>query len=134
MYTRDFQERKRFEHFFYSWTAILATTIFLVIALFGTVKLWQKERVISDEIANLDAEIAKTDLALQKSANKLKSLDTEEGIEDEARGKFNLKKEGEVMVIFLDGKQDSQKERGFWTGAEASTAKIWQNLKNWLGF
>jgi hypothetical protein len=38
------------------------------------------------------------------------------------------------MVVFLDGGVEIQKKTGFWVGAEASTVRIWQNLKNWLRF
>lgn len=134
MYTRDFQERKRFEHFFYSWWAISATAGFLVIILFGIAGLWQKERSLKAEIAGLDAKTAEIIVAREKNVQKLQALDTKEGIEEEARGKFNLKKEGEEMVVFLDEKGAVEEKRGFWSGAEASTARIWQNLKNWLHF
>lgn len=134
MYTRDFQERKRFEHFFYSWWTILATAGFMVIILFGIVGLWQKERSLKAEIAGLDVKTLEIIVAREKNVQKLQALDTQEGIEEAARGKFNLKKEGEEMVVFLDGKTAAEEKRGFWSGAEASTARIWQNLKNWLRF
>lgn len=134
MYTRDFQERKKFEHFFYSWASILATSMFLIIALFGVVNLWQKERAESAEIAILKQKIAETAADNQKSVQKLQSLGTDAGIEEEARGKFNLKKDGEEMVVFLDGSAEVREKIGFWADAGKSASGIWQNLKNWLGF
>ncbi|MDO8522679.1 MAG: septum formation initiator family protein [bacterium] len=134
MYTRDFQERKKFEHFFYSWGSILASVLFLAIVFSGVVGLRHKERALKAEIATLDAKTVEIKTAREKNTRKLQALDTQEGIEEEARGKFNLKKEGEEMVVFLDEKGFAEGKRGFWSSAEASTARIWQNLKNWLGF
>ena len=134
MYTRDFQERKKFEHFFYSWWSIFGTTVFLAIVFIGIVGLWRKERALTDELAVLNAKITEMKAAREKNSLKLRSLNTEAGIETEARGKFNLKKEGEEMVVFLEDINRTEKKEGFWAEAEASTAHIWQKLKNWLRF
>ncbi|MDP2668957.1 MAG: septum formation initiator family protein [bacterium] len=134
MYTRDFQERKKFEHFFYSWWTILAAAGLLIVILSGVMGIWRKERALKAEIADLDVKTAETKAAREKTGQKLEALNTQEGVEKEARGKFNLKKEGEEMVVFLDEKNAVKEKRGFWANTEASTARIWQNLKKWLNF
>jgi len=134
MYTRDFQERKKFEHFFYSWWTVLATAGLLIVVAAGIMGLWRKERILKAEIADLDVKTAETKAAREKNSQKLEALNTQEGVEEAARGKFNLKKEGEEMVVFLDKKNVIKEKRGFWANTEASTVRIWQNLKNWLSF
>ncbi len=112
----------------------MGTFAFLVIVLAGVVGLWQKERALNSELAILDLKMAEIKTAREKSFRKLHALNTAEGIEVEARGKFNLKKEGEEMVVFLDGRAGIEIEIGFWNKAVASPARIWQSLKNWLRF
>jgi hypothetical protein len=82
MNARDFQERKKFERLFYSWTSIIITCIFLVLIVFGIAKLWRKERGEIAQIALLDQKIAETTLARQKYVQRLQSLGTESGIEE----------------------------------------------------
>ncbi|MDO8664008.1 MAG: septum formation initiator family protein, partial [Candidatus Liptonbacteria bacterium] len=110
MYTRDFQERKKFEHFFYSWWTVLATAGLLIVVLSGITGLWRKERALKAEIADLDAKTTEIRAAREKNAQKLQALNTEEGVEEEARGKFNLKKEGEELVVFLDEKNAAKEK------------------------
>lgn len=134
MYTRDFQERKKFEHIFYSWWSIIGTSVFLAVVLAGVAGLWGKERALKAELAELDQKIAEIKELRAKNLRKLDAIGTAEGIEEEARGKFNLKSEGEVMVVFLEDKAPKEKPKGFWEGTTASAAGIWQNLINWLRF
>ena len=131
---RDFQERKKFEHIFYS-----SWSIFLVMALFflsiaGALSLWSRGRAIKTEIAELQAEISEAKKAKEIGVKKLEELGMSGGIEAEARGIFNLKKEGEELVIFMDNKNMSEEPKGFWASTKVSQTRVWQNIKNWLGW
>ena len=131
MYVEDFQERKKLERIFFSWPAIIATSVLVIFALSGVFKLWQKERNIKTETAAIEAKIAEVKAARDAGIKKIESLKTAEGIDEEARGRFNLKKEGEEMVIFLDTNQKPE-DKGFWAKSGFLPAQIWQSIKNWL--
>ena len=131
MYVEDFQERKRIERIFFSWPAIITTLIFVIFVLSGVYKLWQKERSIKAETAELEAKIAEVKTAREAGLKKMGALKTAEGIDEEARGRFNLKKDGEEMVIFLDTNQKPE-DKGFWAKSGFLPAQIWQSIKNWL--
>jgi len=130
---RDFQERKRFERVLYSGWSILAVFLLLILSVTGVVKLWARERAINAEIDELQSKIFEVRTAKESGLKKLGELDAPEGIDAEARGRFNLKKDGEELVVFMDNRNLVEEKGGFWASAGASRARVWQNIKNWLG-
>ena len=133
MYIRDFQERKKFERYFFSWAAIIATSALLLVMFFGVLKLWQRERSVKVETAVLEQKIAQAKAEREAGAQKLEALKTPEGMEEEARSRFNLKQNGEEMVLFLENNKNENKE-DFWKSSKYAPAQIWQTIKNWLKF
>jgi len=104
-----------------------------VLSVAGAVNLWSKDRAIKAEIAELQAKISEAKKAKEIGVKKIMELGMAEGIEAEARGRFNLKKEGEELVIFMNNKNAPEEPKGFWASAKVSQARAWQNIKNWLG-
>lgn len=83
---------------------IIFIGLVFILAVIGIVREYIKSRAVDNDIADLQAEMER--LNLEKSSF-LKSIDAFQSdffVEEEARTKFNLKKEGErVMIIPLEG-------------------------------
>ena len=97
------------------------------------VSLWSRDRAIKAEIQELQIKIADAKKAKEDGLKKIEELGVAEGVDAEARGRFNLKKEGEELVVFMDNKNTPEVPKGFWSSARVSQTRIWQNIKNWLG-
>lgn len=104
-----------------------------ILSLAGVVKLWQKDRLLRAELVELESKLSKIRELKENSEKKLRDLRAADGIEAEARGRFNLKKEGEELVVFMDINMPQEEKKGFWASAKVSQTQIWQKVKNWLG-
>lgn len=102
MSVRDFQERRKIERVIFSWPILIILVTLFFIALWGIYTTWQTKRALDHEVAQLQAEIKKAEMTRQQYESKREELETPEGVDREARARFNLKKPGEEVVIFVD--------------------------------
>jgi len=121
MFLRDFQERKRLDRTFFSYPVLGILTFLAFAALFGAANAWYKKHVLDNEIAALEEKIADTESIKKLYEIKLENLDTAEGRDREARERFNLKKPGEGVVLFVDDFPSLRRRSGvagFFIGAK----------------
>lgn len=130
MVLKDFQENKEIGRAVFSWPAILVAALLVSAALWGIFRALEKGFVLRQEIKNLDGKIAEADSLKTTFQAKLEGLRTEAGLDREARGRFNLKKPGEEVAIFLDDASQSKPAGlfGDWL------ASLWSAVKSRLGF
>ncbi|MBI2023173.1 septum formation initiator family protein [Candidatus Giovannonibacteria bacterium] len=99
---RDFQEKKRIERIMSSGPVLFCLLIILLAALWGTGKMWRIRLGIGNEISGLEAKLAKTHSERMEFEKKFRALSSPEGLEKESRERFNFRKPGEKVVVFLD--------------------------------
>lgn len=116
------------EKIVFSWPMIAIAAALCLAALWGIFKVAWSGFVLRKEIAELQKRIDNTNAATAASEEKLKALRTEEGLEREARGKLNLKKPGEEVVVFVGEALPRN------TVGEGGLASVWNMLKKWLNF
>lgn len=126
----DFQESKEIERIIFSWPVIFVCVLLLLAALWGVFKALEKGLALRQEVANLEKKIAEAESAKNTFQAKLENLRTEAGLDREARGRFNLKKPGEGVVIFVEN-QSQAKLGGF---AADWLASLWSLAKGKFGF
>lgn len=98
-----FEFKKKNEYrFWHSPLALFLLFCFLIVFIYNVVGLMQKDRetnmkksLVLDEIDSLSKREASLSLDIKK-------LETEEGIEDLIREKYQVVKEGEKMVVIVD--------------------------------
>ena len=126
MALRDFQEEKDIERSIFSWPVILIVGTLTFVALAGAWKMFNIELALKREIKDLEKKIAEAEASRKSYEERLAELGTSEGADRDARGRFNLKKPGEAVVIFLREAGASSPENSVrkWFGA------LWQTLKD----
>ena len=127
---KDLQESREVERAVFSWPVIFVAGLLIIVALWGVFRALEKELALRGEIKILEKKIAYANAAKAVFQAKTEDLRTEAGLDREARGKFNLKKPGEEVVIFTEGAPQA-KPSGF---AEGWLASLWQVVKGKIGF
>lgn len=102
MALRDFQENKETERVIYSWPAILIVALLCLAVIGGISRVLRTKLALNGEIKDLEKKIAEAGASQKNYERKLADLESPAGLDREARGRFNLKKPGEEVVIFVD--------------------------------
>lgn len=103
MHGRKQKQPKSFwQRIFYSQIIIFAGIFFIVIFSVGTSKRMARKKQIHKETEELQAEIGKLEANSNDLNELLAYLNSNEFIEEEARTKLGLKKDGEQIVIIND--------------------------------
>lgn len=102
MALREFQEKKTAHKLIFSWPVLITITVFSLWMIYGIVSA----TVTLRELSQKNGEIEKKIVEIQKSKKALEEkaslLETEYGVDLEARRSFNLKKLGEEIILFVD--------------------------------
>ncbi len=121
---REFHEKRRLRRIVYSRLSLVILVVFIGIALKGAWGMYQKyhETVLNRRDAERHvADVSTREEFLQSEIERLKSGG---GLDQEIREKFNVKKEGEEVVVIVDDK-NSETEM-----SRASVASLWLWFKN----
>lgn len=127
MVMRDFQERKKIERLLYSWPAVFAVFFLFLVLIWGIIRTSRTVVVLRNEVEELEENIAESEEKRQSFEKRLDDLETPSGIEVEARGRFNLKKEGEEVVLFIE--EDGRPEK---VGFASKLSSVWAAIKNFF--
>ena len=128
MVLKDFQEKKEFERALSSWPVLIFVGLLLALAFYGVARGLSGNMVINREIKELEKDLADAEGKRKVFEAKLNEVGTPEWLEKEARGKFNLKKPGEEIVIFLEEGKPPE------ISYKQKIASIWEFVKNILLF
>lgn len=102
MLIREFQEKKTVRKIIFSTPVLVLLAILSLWMVYGTVSALITLKNLSQKNKELSAKIE--DVKKQKAELEEKTLllNTEYGIDLEARKEFNLKKPGEEVILFVD--------------------------------
>ena len=106
--------------------------IFLVLFSWGIARNYWQARSVEKEAAELKREIETISEKNKELRNLIESLSTDFFVEQEARTKLGLKKEGEEEVIVLFD-EDSQIEKSNETTLDTSIEEL-SNWRQWLEY
>lgn len=123
----DFQERKLANRILYSWPVLFFAGALVIASLFGVFRNIEKYVKIKREIALAEEKLSEYEASRKRFEEKLSALNTEEGLEKEARVRFNLKKPGEKVIIFLDS--DLPKKP---SSLRSQIASAWESVKKYI--
>lgn len=115
-------KQRKIKQKIYSWwmVAILAVVAFFFVS--NTLDVYKKYSDSKQTISSLEDRYEKTNSREVELQEKIENLQSESGLEEEIRDKFNVAKEGEEVVIIVDSKEsevqiDIEEEglfEGFW--------------------
>ncbi len=123
---REFQQKRNTRRKIYSKTTAVILFFLIILVGRGTWNIYQKYQESSQNADRVSVELAKLQgrqADLQKS---LSHLDTDEGVEEEIRQKFQVSKDGEKVFVIVDSTSSAsttEEKAGFF-------GNIWNDIKN----
>lgn len=114
--------------FLYSPLVLGVLGLFSLVLVVNVYRVYMLSRAVAQEKQQLDATVQTSEAEINDLQNKIRLLESGEGLELEARSKLNLQKPDEKVLIVIE---DDKKN-----GAATSTDnESWfGRLKKWLGF
>lgn len=105
---RDYQERRKLRSFFASRFVLIV--LFILALGAGVVSLQALARSWEAKDERIEADVRLQNLVKKRDEAKeeLEDLDTSYGVEREARGKLNLRKPGEEIVILKEEVREAE--------------------------
>ena len=98
----DFQEQRKWRKIFFSYPVAVLLMPLVIWSLWQVYTAFWASKALNDEVSVLERQIQAVHSARIVLEQKSQELRSPEGIDKEARGRFNLKKPGEEVVIFVD--------------------------------
>ena len=123
---KNFQERNKLQRTLFSFPAMIGGLFFIVLATWGMINVLRTTYALNKEITRLKSEIAGAEATRKDYETQMSEIQTPEGIDREARSRFNLKKPGEEVVLFVD---DSKKTTAV---PESKVASAYHTMQRWL--
>lgn len=115
---REFQNKKKIKRRIFS----KITIIFLIVVLFflvrATYRVYEKNVESEANLARVSASLAETEQRYDSLKKENERLNTNEGVEEEIRHKFQVSKEGEKVIVVVDDQAPSTTtapEMTFWS-------------------
>ena len=102
----DFYERRRIKHWIYSWPTLVVLVIICIFLANGVWGVYKQERQTR---INKNQRLSHfNDLKIRKDSleEEINRLNTERGIEEEIRKKFEVAKEGEEVIVIVDSPEN----------------------------
>lgn len=99
---RELELRQKFRKRIYSLPALLLLSLLTVVLIRAGYSIWMTERESAKEVDILREEVsilAKREGFLKGSIDK---LNTDEGVEEEIKSKFNVARPGERVAVIVD--------------------------------
>ncbi len=107
----DFYKKRKFKKTIYSKTFLVFMLIPVFFMSFAAFNAYKKEKSVKVEESKLSANLASLETRKNKLENDLEKLNTKRGIEEELRERFELGKEGEQSIVFVEEEKEKKQEK-----------------------
>jgi cell division protein FtsB len=119
-----------------SWKVFIPLSLLLVFSFYLGIREFWRWYQINSEYSSIEKETLAIDSKTEELKNEFQNLKNPELLEKEARGKLNLKKDGEYVLVVVG--ENNFPEEDF-LGADAVSIfdnpdSIWFNFKNWKNY
>lgn len=101
---RDFQQKKRWRRFFYSWPVLIFMSILLLFFAWGIIGLAMRMQTTRENRQLAETKLIELEDKKETFTADVAKLDSESGIEESIREKFPVVKEGEGLIVVVDEK------------------------------
>ena len=104
----EFKKEKKEYNFWHSPVSLAILFCILVVFVYNMVDLFKKERETAKKKELIQEQIDTLTKREKILSEDIKKLETEEGVEDIIREKYQVTKEGEKMVVIVDENEQTQ--------------------------
>lgn len=94
--------KKKYHFSIYSKPFLVFLLVIVILLVKGTWGVWQKERESRRNVAEVEQEFQQLAKRKETLQGQVQKLNTEEGIEESLRKKFQISKEGEKVLVVVD--------------------------------
>ena len=98
----EFYARRKFKKLLYSKFTVVFLLVPIAFMANAAFNAWEKKENTEANLAAVTAELDDLQAREESIKSELERLDTPHGLEEEIRGKFELGREGEQMVVMVD--------------------------------
>jgi len=99
---REFQQRRIFRRLMYSKISIFFLSIIFIFFAFSVAGVYRKSKEASQKNNEVKSELNELKAKKDYLENEINRLNTNIGVEEELRDKFQVAKPGEKVIIILD--------------------------------
>jgi len=117
----EFHEKRKVKSILYSKPFLVGMCIPIFFLSFAAFKAHKKEQETSQKREELTADLSTLEYRASKLEEDIKNLDDPRGIEKELRSRYEVGKDGEEIIVFVEDKKPEKKEgvveekKGFWS-------------------
>lgn len=103
---RELESKHKTRKIFYSTPMLILILFILVIFARGAWRALEKERESSSMVTELEAKASQLEARKADLEMKITRLNTEEGIDEELKSKYNVSTEGEQFAVLVEPKEN----------------------------
>lgn len=121
----DYGQKRKFRNFLYNRYILGFLGLLVILAIHSTWNVYQKQResIALLRVAQEQSSVLKA--REQELQTKIANMQTEQGMEEEIRSKFNVAKPGENVVVVLEQSSST-------TSTSTTTISFWQRILNFF--
>ncbi len=125
---REFRKKQDMKRALYSKPVLIFLGVILIFLIYSTWNIYTKAMVPYENRVNAEKKLTDLQEREMELTSRIKTLETEEGVEIEVREKFGLVREGEEVVVILEDEVGSGA-----TESEHTNSSLWQKILGALG-
>lgn len=118
-------KKRKIRKILYSWPVVAVLLLILIVLVMSTWDVFVKYTRSAYEVQQAEGERQELLERRAELENDIAHLQSERGIEEEIRDKFNVAKEGEEVVVIVDGPEqevvEENEPQSFWQ-------RMWGNV------
>ena len=114
----DFQRKRQFKKVIYSKISFVILFILIILLTKATYNIYQKSKLSFDNYSQVKRDYESLKARKDMLDSEISRLKTDGGIEEEIRGKFNVAKPGETVVVIINSSTSvdvSNSSKSFWS-------------------
>lgn len=133
----DFHEKRKIRSIVYSKLSIGLLLLFAGFLAVSAHERYVVEREMAEKLNDRKEELRLMEQRAQALRAKVEHLENDRGIEEELRGRFDVAKEGEQVVIIIDDPTKKELKQGVVNTSTAlensveSEQSLWEMFKFW---
>lgn len=101
-----YKPKKKLIHYLYSKPVVVLLLVILFFTIKGVWGIYEKVEISEESLSVLEKEHEELFKRKEVAEEKVRRLETETGLEDEIRSKFDVSKHGEKVVVIVENKEE----------------------------
>ena len=127
----DFHEKRKIRSVLYSKTTIGVLLLIAIALSFSVYERYSVERTVSAKRAEREADLLRLKERAEMLEGKIEYLQSERGMEEELRNRYDVAKEGEQVIIIVDTPTPAAARTVPAARAESEDEGFLESLKFW---